>query len=106
MPVAAWWLLFLGIYPAQFKEYAESVNSEQQKQQRRRQQQHQANGKSECALARRTCLMCSDSASSALRPCKVHPPPTIWLATRGSCGLPKVHAVHGLCAPAHSLHSS
>lgn len=32
VPVAAWWLLFLGLYPAQFREYAESTNAQQQRQ--------------------------------------------------------------------------
>lgn len=34
LPVAAWWYLFLAVYPAQFQEYAEGMNA-----QRRRQQQ-------------------------------------------------------------------
>ncbi|KAL4448544.1 hypothetical protein ABPG75_005763 [Micractinium tetrahymenae] len=30
LPVAAWWYLFLAVYPAQFREYAEGVNAERQ----------------------------------------------------------------------------
>lgn len=30
VPVIAWWYLFLIIYPAQFKEYAEGINTERQ----------------------------------------------------------------------------
>ena len=52
LPVAAWWWLFLGIYPQQFREYAEGLNAQQRQllqqrqqqleEQRRRQQQQQA----------------------------------------------------------------
>jgi hypothetical protein len=29
LPVAAWWYLFLGIMPAQYREYAEAMNGQQ-----------------------------------------------------------------------------
>ena len=32
LPVLAWWYLFLGIYPAQFREYAEAVNDQHRQQ--------------------------------------------------------------------------
>ncbi|GAB4817748.1 hypothetical protein N2152v2_004794 [Parachlorella kessleri] len=32
LPVMAWWYLFLGVYPAQFREYAETVNDQQRQQ--------------------------------------------------------------------------
>lgn len=42
LPVAAWWWLFLGVYPQQFRDYAEGLNAQQRQQQleeqRRRQQ--------------------------------------------------------------------
>lgn len=37
LPVAAWWYLFLAVYPAQFREYAEGVNAERRHQLRRQQ---------------------------------------------------------------------
>ena len=39
VPVAAWWWLFLGIYPQQFKEYAEGLNAQQRQLIQQRQQQ-------------------------------------------------------------------
>jgi hypothetical protein len=41
VPVVAWWYLFLGIYPAQFREYAESANAEQKQLWQRQQQWEQ-----------------------------------------------------------------
>ena len=37
-PVLAWWFLFLGVMPAQFREYAEAANAELQQQQQQQQQ--------------------------------------------------------------------
>ncbi|PRW57056.1 hypothetical protein C2E21_4086 [Chlorella sorokiniana] len=39
LPVAAWWWLFLGIYPQQFRQYAEGLNAQQQQLMRQRRQQ-------------------------------------------------------------------
>jgi membrane protein YdbS with pleckstrin-like domain len=36
VPIVAWWFLFLAIMPAQYREYAESVNAELQQQQQQR----------------------------------------------------------------------
>lgn len=32
LPVAAWWVLFLVIAPAQFRDYVDAVNEQQQRQ--------------------------------------------------------------------------
>lgn len=41
IPIAAWWVLFLGVMPAQFKEYAAQTNEQLWRQQQLQQQQRQ-----------------------------------------------------------------